>query len=68
MAEVPEVNPSSGSDRLTQDRLEPGWLDLARVAQVDLVVLADHREALAGNELMVHPLKQLGFVVTYEPI
>lgn len=55
--------PSSGGDKLTQDRLQPGWLDLARVAQVDLVALPDHREASAGHELMVNPLQQLGFVV-----
>lgn len=51
----PGGRPLSDGDRLTQDGPEPGRVDFARVAQVDLVVLADHREAMAGDELIVQP-------------
>jgi hypothetical protein len=46
--------PSVGRYRLPQDRPELGRFDFAWVAEVDLVVLADHCEAVIRNELLVH--------------
>ena len=58
---------SSGGDRLTQDRSELGWFDLARVAQVDLVVLSDQREASAGDELCSTEPVNRSSVISPEP-
>ncbi len=53
----------SGSNRLPQHRLEFRGVDIARVAQVDLVVFAAQGEVVCGQELLVHPRDHRRFVV-----
>ena len=48
---------------LAQDGAQLRGLDLAGVAEVDLVVPAGHLQAGARDELVVHPLERLGLVV-----
>ena len=43
------------SDRLAQDRPQPLGRGAAGVAEVDLVVLADHAQAVGRDDLLVHP-------------
>ena len=48
---------------LTQDGPERGRRGPARVAEVDLVMPAGHREAVGRDVLLVHATQQLGLVV-----